>query len=348
MQKAFESFDVDKSGFLDPQELRAALTMLGVKPSIDALKEMGIQDRDGDGTLSLMDLDQDGDQKIDFEEFKCLAAILPKRDHAIYRGALSCDPIVIPKAAPGQEAKLTPVQRDRLEAQEKTKAALNEALARLRKKMRLNDDKMLLKDSVLLRKFNEVGSSHGNPLIALLYPCRVGPVETRAHAHPAPPIAHLPVHRVRACVPFSFCLAHSQLDNTGDARVDQKELEAYLRRETPDLTKRDAWIIMNCADANNDKVMTFDEFSACLPAPLHSACLACKLRVHGVAHVPLRSLSFVRDLLFASRRRKNDADRGEGRNVDVSCGASHCGENMRRRGERGRAIEDPSYDVTSL
>ena len=86
-----------------------------------------------------------GDQKIDFEEFKCLAALLPKRDHAIYRGALSCDPIVVPKARPGEEAKMTPVQRDRLEAQEKTKQALNEALARLRVKMRLNDDKMLLK-----------------------------------------------------------------------------------------------------------------------------------------------------------------------------------------------------------
>ena len=40
------------------------------------------------------------------------------------------------------------------------------------------------------------------------------------------------------------------------------DIEAYLRRETPDLTKRDAWLIMNCADTNNDKVMTFDEFSA--------------------------------------------------------------------------------------
>lgn len=60
VQKAFESFDVDKSGFLDPQELRAALTMLGVKPSLDALKDMGIDDRDGDGTLSLQDLDTDG------------------------------------------------------------------------------------------------------------------------------------------------------------------------------------------------------------------------------------------------------------------------------------------------
>ena len=27
-----------------------------------------------------------------------------------------------------------------------------------------------------------------------------------------------------------------------------------------DLTKREAWMIMNCADTNNDKVMTFDEF----------------------------------------------------------------------------------------
>ena len=43
----------------------------------------------------------------------------------------------------------------------------------------------------------------------------------------------------------------NELDNTGDARVDQKELEAYLRRETPELTKKDAWIIMNCADAND-------------------------------------------------------------------------------------------------
>ena len=51
-----------------------------------------------------------------------------------------------------------------------------------------------------------------------------------------------------------------ELDKSGDARVDQKELEAYLRAETPDLTKREAWMIMNCADTNNDKVMTFDEF----------------------------------------------------------------------------------------
>lgn len=57
VKKAFESFDVDKSGFIDPQELRAALTMLGVNPTMDALKDMGIEDKDGDGTLSLADLD---------------------------------------------------------------------------------------------------------------------------------------------------------------------------------------------------------------------------------------------------------------------------------------------------
>ena len=50
------------------------------------------------------------------------------------------------------------------------------------------------------------------------------------------------------------------LDSTGDARVDMKELQAFLMEESPDLTKREAWLIMNCADSNNDKVMTFDEF----------------------------------------------------------------------------------------
>ena len=31
--------------------------MLGVNPTMDALKDMGIEDKDGDGTLSLADLD---------------------------------------------------------------------------------------------------------------------------------------------------------------------------------------------------------------------------------------------------------------------------------------------------
>ena len=139
--------------------------------------------------------------KIDYEEFKCLAAILPKRDHPIYKGSLKAEPI---KLDPDPK-RVTPVQESTYKAQQETKAALNNTLAKLRKKMNLKHYSMLMKDTVLLRKFQE-------------------------------------------------------LDKSGDARVDQKELEAYLRAETPDLTKREAWMIMNCADTNNDKVMTFDEF----------------------------------------------------------------------------------------
>ena len=51
-----------------------------------------------------------------------------------------------------------------------------------------------------------------------------------------------------------------QLDKTGDARVDMKELSDFLREESPELTKREAWLIMNCADQNRDKHITFDEF----------------------------------------------------------------------------------------
>lgn len=68
LEKAFNSFDKDKSGYIDPQELVAALTMLGVK-RVD-----GIEDADGDNRLSLKDLDKDGDQKISFEEFKVVMA----------------------------------------------------------------------------------------------------------------------------------------------------------------------------------------------------------------------------------------------------------------------------------
>ena len=201
VRKAFEAFDVDKSGFIDPQELRAALVMLGVKPSIEALKELGIEDKDGDGNLSLADLDTDGDMKIDYEEFKCLAAVLPKREHAIYKGALQQKPVTLPR----DPKRVTEVQRTAHEAQQQTKKALNDALARLRTKMKLTTDKKLMKDDVLLRKFQE-------------------------------------------------------LDKTGDARVDMGELQTYLLDDTPDMTKKEAWLIMNCADSNNDKVMTFDEF----------------------------------------------------------------------------------------
>ena len=66
--KLLAKFDKDKSGYIDPQELVAALTMLGVK-RVD-----GIEDADGDNRLSLKDLDKDGDQKISFEEFKVVMA----------------------------------------------------------------------------------------------------------------------------------------------------------------------------------------------------------------------------------------------------------------------------------
>ena len=212
VKKAFDAFDVDKSGFIDPVELRAALVMLGVNPSIEALNEMGmhIEDKDGDGSLSLADLDQDGDMRIDYEEFKCLAAVLPKREHAIYKGSLRTEAITLPR----DETRVTEAQREAHDAQQKTKASLNAALKRMREKMGLNNDKQLMKDSVLLKKFQ-------------------------------------------------------LLDTGGDARVDMKELQTFLMSETPDLTKMEAWLIMNCADANNDKVMTFDEVRAAHATAIH-------------------------------------------------------------------------------
>lgn len=49
--------------------------------------------------------------------------------------------------------------RCRREAQQETTNALNAALSRLRDKMHLNDDKMLMKDTVLLRKFQALDKS---------------------------------------------------------------------------------------------------------------------------------------------------------------------------------------------
>jgi len=201
VRKAFESFDADKSGFIDPQELRAALTMLGVEVDFEKLKQMGVEDKDGDGELSLADLDKNNDNKIDFDEFKAIAHILPKREHAIYRGALHSDPITMPR----DPTKESDVQRCRREAQQSTKTALNTVLGKLRTKMKLDTEKKLLNKNTLLRKFQE-------------------------------------------------------LDVSGDARVNSKELEQYLREENPEITKMNAWLIMNCADTNNDQHMTFDEF----------------------------------------------------------------------------------------
>ena len=33
-----------------------------------------------------------------------------------------------------------------------------------------------------------------------------------------------------------------------------------LRHENPEVTAKDAWLLMNVADSNNDKTITFDEF----------------------------------------------------------------------------------------
>ena len=93
--------------------------------------------------------------KIDYEEFKCLAAILPKRDHPIYKGSLKAEPI---KLDPDPK-RVTPVQESTYKAQQETKAALNNTLAKLRKKMNLKHDSMLMKDTVLLRKFQELDKS---------------------------------------------------------------------------------------------------------------------------------------------------------------------------------------------
>ena len=211
LRVAFDSFDVDKSGYLDPQELRAALTMLGVrgpdksKSTMDVLMsaDSDFEDADGDNTVSLKDLDKDGDEKVSFEEFKVFAALLPKRDHAIYRNALAAKPVTLPR----DTSRATPVQIDQYNAQQKSKDALNAALAKLRRKLKLEDSKALLKDNKLLKKFQEV-------------------------------------------------------DHSGDGRVDMKELIKFMAQEgtADEVTSHEAWVLMNCADTNNDKHMTYDEF----------------------------------------------------------------------------------------
>jgi len=199
VRKAFDSFDTDKSGYLDTSELRAAFALLGVNPNLEDMKSLGIEDKDGDGLLTLKDLDQDGDMRISFEEFQCLAAILPKREHAIYKGALQQTPITLPR----DTTKVSDVQLERYEAQQQLKAALDAALKKLREKMGLSRDSQLLKDDVLLRKFG-------------------------------------------------------QLDVGRDGRVDMKELQNFLMEDN--LTQREAWLIMNCADSDSDQIMTFGEF----------------------------------------------------------------------------------------
>lgn len=151
LAKAFKSFDVDESGFIDPHELRAALTMLGIRST----SIPGVDDVDGDGTLSMKDLDKDGDNKVSFEEFKVLAAVLPKRDHAIYKGALHQKPVTL---HPDPD-KNTPVQLARASAQEKTNEALNAAMRRLCHKLGVREVKRLKNDTYLRKKFDELDTS---------------------------------------------------------------------------------------------------------------------------------------------------------------------------------------------
>ena len=53
-----------------------------------------------------------------------------------------------------------------------------------------------------------------------------------------------------------------EVDHSGDGRVDMKELIKFMAQEgtADEVTSHEAWVLMNCADTNNDKHMTYDEF----------------------------------------------------------------------------------------
>ena len=63
-------------------------------------------------------------------------------------------------------------------------------------------------------------------------------------------------------MPRTLRRSFDQLDGSSDGRVEMKELLKFLQDQSVDgeVTKRDAWLIMNCADTDNDKTMSFDEF----------------------------------------------------------------------------------------
>ena len=114
------------------------------------------------------------------------------------------------------------MERARVEAHQQLNESLNNALAKLRLKLNLTNDKKLLKDNILREKFD-------------------------------------------------------LLDRSQDHRVTFEEIAAFLTEQGTgdDITKRDAWVLMNCADVNNDKTMTFDEFKRMMQTvargvPMHS------------------------------------------------------------------------------
>ena len=68
LQKLFEEFDKDGSGYLEPGEAIAALTAIGSK-------------------LSFKDLDTDGDNRISFEEFAVFSKLVGKHTHPVFKKA---------------------------------------------------------------------------------------------------------------------------------------------------------------------------------------------------------------------------------------------------------------------
>lgn len=66
---AFQAFDKNSNGYLDADELRAALTSIGSKLGVD-------------------DLDKDGDRKVSLDEFCMLANVVGRHTHPIYKKKL--------------------------------------------------------------------------------------------------------------------------------------------------------------------------------------------------------------------------------------------------------------------
>jgi len=57
LRQAFDLFDTDGSGTIDPKELRAAMQSLGFETKNQTIYQM------------IQDIDKDGDGDVDFDEF---------------------------------------------------------------------------------------------------------------------------------------------------------------------------------------------------------------------------------------------------------------------------------------
>ena len=67
LRQAFDLFDTDGSGTIDPKELRAAMQSLGFETKNQTIYQM------------IQDIDKDGDGDIDFDEFLDLMTRWGKR-----------------------------------------------------------------------------------------------------------------------------------------------------------------------------------------------------------------------------------------------------------------------------